>query len=80
MSLLWRDHVGVALYPDRLMLVRVGRGMRRRIKRKEIIAAAPAGMTSGEDRFASSLGDACLSHPGNQSLPVGFAAEWVIAA
>jgi hypothetical protein len=41
-SLLWRDRLGVALFPDRLLLARVGRGMRARLKHKEMMTLVPA--------------------------------------
>jgi hypothetical protein len=37
-----RDELGVALFPDRLIIARVGGGWSRRIKHKEIISLAPA--------------------------------------
>ena len=43
MSLLSPDQLGVALYPDRLLLARSGGLLRRRLKHKQIIAVAPAG-------------------------------------
>ncbi|MDO8439157.1 MAG: hypothetical protein Q7S67_02835, partial [Telluria sp.] len=45
MSLLWPDQLGIALYPDRLLLARASGGLRRRLARKQIIefAAADAG-------------------------------------
>lgn len=42
MSLLSPDQVGVALYPDRLLLARSGGLLRRRLKHKQIIDVAPA--------------------------------------
>lgn len=36
------DELGVALFPDRLIIARVGGGWRRQLKHKEIIALAPA--------------------------------------
>jgi hypothetical protein len=39
---LWRDQLGVVLYPERLVLARVGGGWRRSLKRKDIIAVEPA--------------------------------------
>ena len=42
MSLLWPDQLGVALYPDRLLLARASGGLRRRLKHKQIITFAPA--------------------------------------
>jgi hypothetical protein len=41
-SLLSPDHLGVALYPDRLLLARTSGLLRRRLKHKQIIAVAPA--------------------------------------
>ena len=41
MSLLWPDQLGVALYPDRLLLARAGGGLRRRLAHKQIIEFAP---------------------------------------
>ena len=37
-----RDELGVALFPDRLIIARVGGGRHRQLKHKEIIALAPA--------------------------------------
>ena len=42
MSLLSRDRLGVALYPDRVLLVRTSRGMRPLVKHKDIIELVPA--------------------------------------
>jgi len=41
-SPLWRDRVGVALFPDRLVLARVSCGVRARLKAKEAIVFTPA--------------------------------------
>jgi hypothetical protein len=40
-SLLLRDRLGVALFPERLILARTGTGLRRRLKTKEIVALPP---------------------------------------
>lgn len=42
MSLLSRDRLGVALYPDRVLLVRTSGGMRPLVTHKDIIELAPA--------------------------------------
>lgn len=42
MSLLWPDRLGVALFPDRLVLARAGGRVRRHLKHKETVAAGPA--------------------------------------
>ena len=42
MSLLWPDQLGVALYPDRLLLARASGGLRRRLARKQMIELAAA--------------------------------------
>ena len=42
MSPLWRDRVGVALFPDRLVLVRAGGRVRPRLTHRDVIAVAPA--------------------------------------
>ncbi|HSQ03841.1 MAG TPA: hypothetical protein VLN59_07395, partial [Burkholderiales bacterium] len=42
MSPLWPDRLGIALFPDRLVLARVSGGLRARLKHKEVIAFAPA--------------------------------------
>jgi hypothetical protein len=39
---LWRDELGIVLHPERLVLARASGGWRRSLKRKEIIAVAPA--------------------------------------
>jgi len=39
---LWPDQLGVALYPDRLLLARTGGRLRRCLKYKRIVAVAPA--------------------------------------
>jgi len=41
-SLLWPDQLGVALYPDRLLLARTGGGLRRSLKHKQVIEFAAA--------------------------------------
>jgi len=41
-SPLWRDQLGVVLYPDHLVLVRVKTGMRRRLQHTEVIPTQPA--------------------------------------
>lgn len=43
MSLLWRDQVRVLLCPDRLVVVRLARGLRRRVVAKQIVPCAGAG-------------------------------------
>ena len=40
MSLLWPDQLGVALYPERLLMARSSGGLRRSIKHKQIVAVA----------------------------------------
>ena len=42
MSPLWRKQLGVALFPDRLVLARASGGFRRRLEHKEILELAPA--------------------------------------
>jgi len=42
-SLLWADQLGVALYPDRLLLARAGGRLRRHLKHKDIINLVPSG-------------------------------------
>jgi len=39
---LFRDRMGIALYPDRLVITRTGNGLRRRVKHKEMPGFAPA--------------------------------------
>ena len=43
MSLLWRDQVRVLLCPDRLVVVRLARGLRRRVVAKQIVPCAGEG-------------------------------------
>ena len=42
MSPLWPDQLGIALFPERLVLARASGGFRRRLVHKEIVAFAPA--------------------------------------
>lgn len=42
MSHLWPDQLGIALFPERLVLARASGGFRRRLLHKEIVAFAPA--------------------------------------
>ena len=42
MSRLWPDRLGIALFPERLVLARASGGFRRRLLHKEIVALAPA--------------------------------------
>lgn len=42
MSPLWAEQLGIALFPERLVLARARGGFRRRLAHKEIIAFAPA--------------------------------------
>ena len=42
MSPLWPDQLGIALYPERMVLARASGGFRRRLVHKEIVAFAPS--------------------------------------
>ena len=53
MSPLWRDQLNIVLCPDRVVLVRQGRGLRPRVVDKQILRCAPA--TPGEPAWAHAL-------------------------
>ena len=67
MLLLSPDQVGVALYPDRLLLGRSGGGLRRRLEQKQVIAVAPAeeGMSAWQpavDALAAQVAAGAMAH------------------
>jgi hypothetical protein len=41
-SRLWADHLGIALFPERLVIARTSGGFRRRLVHKEIVTFAPS--------------------------------------
>ena len=53
MSHLWRDQLNIVLRPDRVVLVRLGRGLRPRVVDKQILVCAPA--AAGEPPWAHAL-------------------------
>ncbi len=55
MSLSWRDRVRVVLRPDRVILVRLARGMRPRVSAKEILACTADGWQPALAALAGAL-------------------------
>ena len=67
MSPLWPDQLGVALFPERLVLARASGGLRRRLLHKEIVPFAPSepGMPAWQpavDALAAKVADGALAN------------------